>query len=311
MAVAVFLAGGLKGSTTAANIVAAVSDLEGINTNFIVPLFSRDASSDIADALTDSASTYTIDAIHALLKNHVLAMSTAKIKKHRSVINSFWGSFADSKSKATTMAHARVSMTMQKSTQVNSLGNTTNFMPWFTAVIAAGMQCGGFYKSITNKLANVISFEDPSGFDSGNVGDIETAIDAGLLFLEKAVVGSNWVVDQTTYGIDTNFVYNSLQAMYAADLVTLDLAASFHTAYTGKSLADVDAPSAYGFLASKMNAYKQQKLIVASADSPLGYLNDKIVFNGPIMEVKVEIKLSTAILFIPISLEFSQMSSAA
>jgi hypothetical protein len=295
MASKAFLSGGAKGATLAANIVKAMTDLEGINVNFVVPLFSRDASTDIAEGLTDSSSTYTIDSVNALVKSHVLKMSTPKIKKHRIAFLSFWGTYSEAKNKAGQLANARISLAM----------------PWHTAAIAAGMQAAGFYKSITNKFANIISYEDPSGFDSGSPGDIEEALDAGLLFMEKAVVGSKWVCDQTTYGIDTNFVYNSIQAMYDADLVALDLAESFQTAFVGQSLADVDASTAIAFLASKMDQYKKQKLIAASDDAPLGFLNAKVKMRGPIMEVSVEIKLATAILFIPINIEISQVQSAA
>lgn len=306
-----YLANGLKGATLAANIVSAMTDLEGINVNFVVPLFSRNASSDITDGLTDSNSTYTIDAVNALVKSHVLKMSTAKMKKHRSCVLSYWGTYTEAKAKSTALAHARVSVAMQKSSQVNSAGVVVNFLPWHTAAVAAGMQVAGFYKSITNKLANVISYEDPSGFDSGSPGKIEEALDAGLLFMEKSVVGNKWVCDQTTYGVDTNFVYNSMQAMYGSDLVSLDLADSFQTAFVGQSLADVDPATAIAFLASKMDQYKKQKLIAASDDAPLGFKNAKIKMNGPVMEISVEIKLATAILFIPINIEISQVQAAA
>lgn len=311
MASKVFLSGGTKGNTLAANIVAATTEMEGIDVNFVVPLFSRDASEDIAEGLTESGSTYTIDAVNALVKSHVLKMSTAKIKKHRTAFLSYWGSYANAKSRAQSLANARISLAMQKTSQANAQGVVVNFLPWHTAAIAAGMQAAGFYKSITNKFANVIAYTDPSGFDSGSPGQIEEALDAGLLFMEKAVVGVKWVCDQTTYGIDTNFVYNSIQAMYAADLVALDLSASFQTAFVGQSLADVDASTALAFLASKMDQYKKQKLIAASDDAPLGFLNAKVKIRGPIMEVKVEIKLATAILFIPINIEISQVQSAA
>lgn len=306
-----FLAGGAKGATFAADVVDAMIDLEGINVNFVIPLISRDATDDIADGLTDATSTYTIDAVNTLVKNHVLKMSTAKLKKHRSAVLSFWGDYSDAKAKAGSLAHYRVSLCMQRTSQVDSEGVTQNFLPWHTACIAAGMQAAGFYKSITNKFANVISYEDPDGFDSGSPGDIEEALDAGLLFLEKMVTGNKWVADQTTYGIDTNFVYNSLQASYSADLVSLDLADSFQNAFVGQSLADVDAATALSFLASKMDQYKKQKLLAASDDAPLGFKNAKVKINGPILEVSVEIKLSTAILFIPISIEISQVTSVA
>jgi len=129
--------------------------------------------------------------------------------------------------------------------------------------------------------------------------------------MEKGVVGSKWVSDQTSYGVDTNFVYNSIQAMYAIDLTSLDLAASFQTAFVGQSLADVDSSTALSFLASKMDSYKKQKLIAASDDAPLGYKNAKVEINGPIMSISVEIKPATAIYFIPISIEVSQVTNSA
>jgi hypothetical protein len=312
MANIAYLTGGTLGATTGAQVISAIAATETIDVNFVIPLFSSDASLDIAAGLTDSGSTYTITATNAAVKSSVLAMSVAKVKKHRQAFLSFWDdSFENAKAQAASLANARVSLCMQKATQVNLNGASTSFAPWYTACIAAGMQAAGFYKAIVNKYANVISFTDPSGFDSGSIGDLESALDAGLLFLEQAVVGNKWVSDQTTYGVDVNFVYNSIQAMYAADLVALDLSASFSTAFVGQSLADVDAGTALAFLASKMDNYKKQKLIAASADAPNGFKNASVSINGPIMEIGVEIKLASAIYFIPINIEISQVTSNA
>lgn len=311
MAFVAYLSGGTLGATLAADVITAIDKMESINTNFIVPLFSRDASEDITDGLTDSSSTYTIAATNAAVKSHVLKMSTSKLKKHRSAICSIWGSYSDAAAQASSLANARISLCMQKSSQVDSSGTIVNHFPWHTSCIAAGMQAAGFYKAIVNKLANVISFEDPSGFDSGNPGDVSAAIDAGLLFLEQAIVGNKWISDQTTYGVDTNFVYNSIQAMYDVDLVSLDLSNSFQVAFVGKSLADVDASTALSFLASKMESYKKQKLIAASDDAPLGFKNAKVSINGPILELSLEIKPASAIYFIAISIEVSQVQSSA
>jgi hypothetical protein len=76
-------------------------------------------------------------------------------------------------------------------------------------------------------------------------------------------------------------------------------------------LADVDASTGLSFLASKMDLYKKQKLIAASDDAPLGFKNAKVEISGPIMSVAVEIKLATAIYFIPISIEISQVQNNA
>jgi hypothetical protein len=306
----VFLAGGSKGSTSGADIVDALAKLEGVAVNFVVPLFSRDAIADIADGLTESGSTYTIDAIHAATKSHVLKMSTAKLKRHRVAMLSFKGNYADAEAKAASLANYRCYLTFQDVDQIDSKGEVKTFAPWYSACIAAGMQAAGFYKSFTNKLANVIAYKDPVGFDSGSPGDIEKALLAGLLVLQSATAGVKWVSDQSTYGIDSNFVYNSLQAVYAADLVALDLAESFQTQFVGQSLADVTRADALAFLAQKMDIYKRVKLIAASDDAPLGYRNEKVSISGPTMTVSVEIKLATTIFFIPISIDISQVEQA-
>lgn len=311
MANAVFLSGGLRGATLAVDIVNALEQAAGIQCNIIIPLFSRDATSDIADGLTDSGSTYTIGAVNAATKSHCIAFSTPKLKHNRICILSIMDTYNNSKAAAQGLGNFRCSLTMQQITQQNSLGVIVNFQPWYAACLAAGMQAGGFYKAIVNKAANVISFLDPSGFDSGSPGDVEDALNAGLLFLSKDTSRNYWVSDQTTYGFDTNFVYNSLQAVYASDLLSLDLASSFQNAFVGKSLADVDAATALSFLAQKMDGYKKLKLIASSTDAPLGYKNQKVSINGPEMDVAVEIKLATAIYFIPITINISAVQSAA
>lgn len=311
MAKPAYLQNGAKGATSAADIVNAIPALEGIKVNFVLPLFSRDASEDIADGLTDSASTYTIDAINFAIKSHVLAMSTIKIKRNRVAMLSKDASYADVKAHAQSLASYRCNIVMQKSSQVDSLGNVKEFAPWHTAAIAIGMQSAGFYRSLTNKFANVISYKDPSGFDSGNIGDVEDAIDAGIMFLQKETAGNKWVVDQTTYGFDSNFVYNSLQAVYMSDVLAIQLADSLQSAFVGKSLADVNGAVISAFIAKKMDEYRRLKIIGASDDAPLGYKNLKISINGPIADVKLEAKLATAILFIPIQLELSQIQSSA
>jgi len=314
-AMAAFLTGGTRGATLAADIVNAIAQMAGIQVNIIVPLFSQDASEDIALGLTDPASTYTIAAVNAATKNHCIEYSTPKLQRNRICILSYWDSgeatYTNAKAMAQGLANYRCSLVCQQPTQVNSGGVITTFMPWYNAVVAAGMQTGGFYKSICNKLANVISFNDPAGFDSGSPGDVEDALLAGLLVMEKTTAGNTWISDQTTYGFDTNFVYNSIQAVYASDLIALDMAASFKAAFVGKSLADVSAATGLSYLSQKMAGYMRIKLIATSDDAPAGYKNAKVTILAPEMDVSVEIKLATAIYFVPISINISQVQQSA
>lgn len=312
MTLPVLLSGGTRGATLAADIVNVLAQMGGINVNMIVPLFSQDASKDILAGMTDPSSTYTIAAINALVKSHCIQFSTPQLKKNRLSILSILDTYANDKSMAQGLAYYRCSLTMQQITQVNSQGVITTFQPWYASCLAAGMQAGGFYKAIVNKAANIISYIDPVGFDSGDPGDVSDALSAGLLFLSQDTSRAGyWVSDQTTYGFDTNFVYNSIQAVYTSDLVALDLAQSFWLQFGGQSDADVTAASALAFLGQKMDGYLKLKLIGSSSDAPLGWKNPNITINAPEMDVAVEIKLSTAIYFIPLNINVSQIMNSA
>jgi len=311
MVVALYLAGGARGATNSADIISTLSQISGIQCNIVVPLFSQDATDDIILGSTDSASNYTIAAINAAVKSHCIQFSTPKLKRNRMAILSLNSTYGNAKSMAQSLGQYRVSLTMQRVTQVDSQGVVQTYMPWYASCVAAGMQAGGFYKAIVNKAANVISFIDPSGFDSGSPGDNEDALSAGLLFMSRDTTRNYWVSDQTTYGFDTNFVYNSIQAVYCSDILALDLAQSFKLSFVGKSLADVDASTGKSFVATKMDGYRKLKLIAGSTDAPLGFKNVKVDINGPEMNIAVEVKLATAIYFIPISINISQVQSSA
>ena len=306
-----FLSGGGRGATLAADIVNAVNDLSAITCNIIVPLFSQNASADITAGQTSPDSTYTIAAIDALLKSHCLEMSEPSLDKNRICILSNNGTFAQAQEVAQTLASYRCSLTFQNVTQVNSAGVITQFQPWYAACVAMGMQLGGFYKAIVNKYANLISVIDPSDYNSGSPGDTSEALSAGLLPLWTDVGGPKWVSDQTTYLTDTNFVYNSIQAVYDADIITIDLKSSFTNAFVGQSLADVSAASASAFLSQKMASYMQLKLIAPSNGAPLGFNNAKVTIVAPTMTISLNIYLATAIYFIPITFSISAVQQSA
>jgi hypothetical protein len=306
-----YLAGGTRGPTLAADIVNCISQMAGIQVNIIIPLFSQNASADITAGNTDPASTYTIDAINEQLKSHCIEFSTPTLKRYRTAICSINDTYANCKAQAQSLATYRCSLTCQQIGGVNSLGNNVTFLPWYAACIAGGMQAGGFYKSIVNHLANVSSFVDPTGYDSGDPADVSDALTAGLLVLTLNTSGIPWVSDQTTYGLDTNFVYNSIQAVYLSDILALDLAQTFQTGVVGKSVADVSAASALSLLQQRFDYYKKLKMTTTSSDAPLGYKNASIQLSAPSMFVSVEAKLTTSIYFVGIELALSAVQQSA
>jgi hypothetical protein len=308
-----FLSGGTKGATLAANITSIFSACEKLRGNFVVPLFSRDATADAADGLTDASSDYTIDAWHAGLSSHVLAMSKLKRRRHRQGFASYKGTFADAKLKAQSVANYRVAMTCQDFKMLASDGTIKQFQPWMGAVLAAGMQAAGFYRSILFKGINCsgVLMADGSMTDQSDA-DLEAAITNGLLVAQRPDSGGfRWNSDQTTYAADDSFVYNSMQMIYAGDILALTTASRMERAFVGQSIADVSANIALAYLQGVMSDMRRLKLIAPSDDAPLGYKDAKISISGNAMKVSVEIKLAGAIVFIPINFFVTQIQQSA
>lgn len=308
-----YLAGGTKGGTTAAGMVSAIDALKKLRGNFVVPLFSRDATEDITDGLTESASDYTISAIHALVSSHVLEMSKLKTRRHRQGFVSFRGSFANAKLAAQNIANYRVSFQFQDVKAISGDGSIKQFQPWMGSVIAAGMQAAGFYRSLVFKGLNASGalMADGSFTDSSDA-DLEAAIENGMMAIQRPDTGGiRWNSDQTTYATDESFVFNSVQAVYASDTIALTVAQRMERAFVGQSVADVSASLALTFLQGIMADMKRLKLIAASDDAPLGYRDAQIVISGNAMKVQMEVKLAGAILFIPITFLVTQVQQTA
>ena len=312
-----FLAGGSKGGTyqTAAEVSATSPSFEGglvaletVNGNFLIPLFSRNATDDKTDGLTESTSTYSIDTINAACRTHVLKCSTLKRRRNRQAVLSYRDTFVNSKTAGANTATFRCNMTFQ---DLRVLGG--QFQPWMTAVDAAAMQAAGFYRAIVGKFANIQGAVQAAGdFNDQNTDHMESALLAGLLPLRKSDEGGwEWVSDQTTYGRDSNFCYNSLQAVYIADIVALTTAKRMERAFKGQNPSDVSAAVALAFLDRVMEDMRKLKLICTSDDAILGYKNAVIKISGPAMVVSLEIKLNTAIYFIPISFLVSPVQQTA
>jgi hypothetical protein len=308
-----YLQGGTKGTTSDADVSAALLALEKVQGNFLVPLFSRDASLDAADNLTETGSTYTIDAINAAVRSHVLKMSTLKRRRNRQAFLSRKDTFANARQAAANTASFRCSMTFQDVRNLDSSGSVKQYQPWMGAVVAAGMQAAGFYKAIVRKYANIVgALQAAKDFDDQDDTQVEDALLSGLLPLRKAETGGwYWVSDQTTYGKDSNFVFNSIQATYVADVIAMTTAQRMENAFVGQSVADVNAALAMAFLETIMADFLRLKLIAPSDDAPRGFRNASIKISGTAMIVSLEVKLAGAIYFIPISFLVSQVQQSA
>jgi hypothetical protein len=313
MALPVMLAGGARGPTTLAYFTAAIDALQNLNVNFIVPLFSQDATGDIAAGNTDSLSTYTILGINSYVKSHVILMSGYKRRKNRQAFLSTENTFVNDQNAASNIASFRCAMAFQDCKVVSPTGVIVQNQPWMTAVLAAGMQAAGFYKSIFGKTINATGFLQAAGdFNDQSITLMENALIAGLLPVKKQTDGTyQFASDQTTYGTDNNFVYNSIQATYIADTIALTLAQRLERAFKGKSLADVNASVMLAFISNVMTDFLRLKLIAASSDAPKGWKNATVQINGPVAVVAIEVKAATSLYFIPIALSVSAVTTSA
>jgi hypothetical protein len=308
-----FLAGGARGSTSDQDVTNALSALEKVRGNFVVPLFSRDASADKADGLTDSASSYTIEAVNDAVRSHVLAMSTLKRRRNRQAVLSKRDTFANDKDAAANTASFRCNYAFLDVRNPGVTGSVKQLQPWAAAVNAAALQLAGFYKSIVRKFANIAgALQAAKDFDDQDDTQVEEALNAGLMPLRRAETGGwYWVSDQTTYGKDNNFVFNSMQAVYVADVIAVTTAQRMEQAFVGQSVADVSAALALAFLETIMDDFRRLKLIAPSDDAPKGFRNAKIKISGTAMIVSLEVKLAGSIYFIPISFLVSQVQQSA
>ena len=308
-----FLTGGSKGATAQADIQGALDALQVVRGNFLVPLFSDDSANDIANSLTDPASSYTIDGINAIAKSHCLQMSTLKKSKPRQAFLSKYSTFLNDKNASGNTAQPRCSFFFQSVVAPDANGNLTTFKPWAKAVLAAAMQAAGGYRDLTGKYINISGIVDPSGYNNQSDTNKEDALLAGLMpIVQEEDGGYTWVSDQTSYTADSNFFFNSTQAVYAGDVIAMTARKRMERAFKGQSLADVNATTGKVVLKAILDDLRDAKWIAPSSDAPKGYKEPIVnIKNGNTMVCSVEVKVSTGIKFIPISFLVTPISDSS
>ena len=303
------LAGGAKGATSSASIVAALEKFEKFHVNFVVPLFARDATADISDDLTDSGSTYTIDGIHQAVKTHLSLMKTTKKRSERQAYLALKSSYAACQTKAGDLADGRLQLVIQDIRQIDSQGTIKWFQPWALACLVAGARSGApIGEPMTFKFLNCSGIrhtaQPMSTADADIVTDFDpdlqadSAIQSGITFLENPQTGGfRVVVDNTTYGRDGNFVWNRGNVIYAADMVAFNLRNSLESVFVGKkntvTVADVT-----GVASAVLSGFLAQGITVSTADAPQGFKSLTVRIEGNTIYVEVTIKIVEGIDFV-------------
>ena len=99
--------------------------------------------------------------------------------------------------------------------------------------------------------------------------------------------------------------------MYTADFMALDLLQSFDNFAVGQAISDISAANALVFLKYKMDQYLKNSLISPSDGAPAGFDAASVQISGPVMRVNVNVYITNAIAFVPITLNVSQVTQTA
>jgi len=316
-----FMTGGARGATTSASILAALVAFEKFHVNSVIPLFSRDAGDDITDELTDSGSTYTVDAINQAVKTHISTMKTTLRRSERQGYISKKTSEADSYSYAQGLADQRLQLMIQDIRTIDGLGNIKWFQPYALACMIAGARAGSpIGTPLTFKNLNVAGIRHTSQPMTTADADIVTEFDpdldsdqgiqSGITFLEAPTTGGfRIVVDNTTYSKDNNFVYNRGNVMYAADTVAYNLRTSLESQFVGQKNT-ITAATVASAVEAQMANFLAQGIIVSSDDAPNGFKNLTVTLNGNTINVGVVVKIVEGIDFILSDISIQRVSSS-
>jgi len=317
---ATYLAGGAVGATSTSSIVDALTAFQKVRVNAVVPLFSRDATDDKADLLTDTASNYTLAGIHQAVKTHCSLMRTTKARSERQGYLSIKDTYVACKEAAQTLADASMQLLIQDIKQNDSAGVIKWFQPWALACLLAGARGGSpVGLPMTNKYLNCSGIRQTAQAMSVDDADIvedfdpdtqyEDAIRNGLTFLEHPQNGGyRVVVDNTTYGRDGNWVYNRAHVLYAADILEYDFRTQLQNIYVGVKNT-VSAAEVAGTCDSILATYLAQGITVSTPDAKQGYKQLSVQIVGNTINVNVTAKLVEGVDFVLSTINLQRVQS--
>ncbi len=206
---AVFLSGGSEGTTTFQNWQDALTLLKKIRVNTIV-------------AITGDP------AIHAAVEAHCAFMGGIGRSERDTVLGALNTALTnvptknEFKAQAVNLNSRHVRLVGQAMERFNTSGVREEFLPPFTACLAAGMQAGSpVGTSLTFKFANVLGFRQDLTWSPTD--DAEEMIQAGLLLLEEVDgVGRRWVRNVTTHLTTSNIAFTEASVNEAVNFAAFN-----------------------------------------------------------------------------------------
>lgn len=293
------LTGGLRGASASSDFDAGFSAAMARELNVILPCISQDASVDLTSGLTDAASAYDIETVHAMLDTALRLRSSIKNRKEAQG----WVGYrkqakADVFEQAAKMGSELIQLCMEDVQVVDSTNALVWKQPHIQAALGAGVRLGTEVgEPLTHKTLNcqgVGHFVNPTtGVVQGDYNpqlDYDEAIDAGVTSSEPASGSFRWMIDNTTYGADENFVFNRGSVVEAAQYIAKTVRADAEAAFIGRKTAVVTAESIKNRIRSKMVELFKGRITSASEDAPQGFVEDTFIVTvvGNTAEVQIE-----------------------
>lgn len=194
-----FLVGGTEGTTLFSHWQAALDMLRRVRVNTIVPLTGDPA----VHAAVDAHCAYMCGAG----KNERDAFIGLSALDGSDVPLNTLPSMTSALAQARALNTRHVRALPQGMTRFNTAGESTEFLPWFHAALAAGMQAGApVGTSLTFKSPQVLDITQSSTWNP--VEDVETMIQGGLLIAEEVDgVGFRYVRNVTTWLRSNNLAF--------------------------------------------------------------------------------------------------------
>lgn len=306
-----FLSGGTLGATSNSNFQTGFDALLAVRANTVVPCISRDASDDISEGLTDPSSTYTIDAVNSQADTHARTASNTKNRSERLALVSKKDTFANTKIASKALNSEFSQMAFVDVDVIDLAGNRVTAQPYVGAAIGAGMRAGGpVGEALTFKYINILGV---SHVDFNFKTQQDSAIEAGLLVVEHPDSGGfRFVLDNTTYNKDSNFVFNRGNVFSAAQYVAYDLRRYLEDIFVGNKVSSNNAVSVKSVASQRLLEYRDNEILVGDdTNKGLGYRDLTVVTTGNTTKISVVITPIQANEFMPISFVLDTIRQAA
>lgn len=317
------LSGGAKGSSASSAFDAGFSAALGEEVNVIVPLISQDASEDILDGETDAASTYDIETVHAALDAHLRLRGNIKNRKEaQGMVGYRKQAREDVFAQAATLGSELIQLCMEDVLVIDSSNELTWKKPHVLAAMLAGMRLGvpEIGEPLTHKFLAVQGaghyVNSSTGVIEGDYNplvDFDEALDAGVTSLEPESGSFRVMCDNTTYGVDANFVFNRGSVIEAAQYIAKTVRKDAELTFVGKKNAVITASAIKSRIRTKLRELFGARITSPSEDAPEGFREDTFIVQvtGNTAEVQVEVKPVQGLDFIFITFTLGETRQSA